>query len=240
MRIFWSLIGLDLRGIQREGLAVVVITITLVGFVIVRLGGVYQAELGVAPLLPIASIGVLTLLAIALGVAVGFLMVEEKDSGVREVLAVTPVQPAVMLLYRGVFAFVATLVAAPVGILVIDVVTLPFVAWAALVVVLALLTPTVGLAIPSLARNKVEAFVLFRVASVILMAPLIAFALGEDWTRYLFLISPVGFVIEAYRAFLVADDATATLWAAGGAVYSALLLAAAAVHFQRVVYRMNR
>ena len=47
-------------------------------------------------------------------------------------------------------------------------------------------------------------------------------------------------MIEAYRAFLLAYNGVAALWAAGGAVYSALLLAAAVVCFERVVYRMNR
>ena len=72
------------------------------------------------------------------------------------------------------------------------------------------------------------------------MAPLVTYALGDGWVRYVFLASPVGFVIEAYRAFLLAHNGAAALWTAGGAVYSALLLAAAVVHFERVVYRMNR
>jgi hypothetical protein len=112
--------------------------------------------------------------------------------------------------------------------------------YAGAVVVLVLLAPSVELVIPSLARNKVEALVLFRAASLILMAPLVTYALGDGWVHYVFLASPVGLVIEAYRAFLLAYNGVAALWAAGGAVYSALLLAAAVVCFERVVYRMNR
>ena len=63
--------------------------------------------------------------------------------------------------------------------------------------------------------------------------------LGDVWYRYVFLISPAGFVVEAYRAFL-SGAGPAYLWIAGGGLYAAALLAVAIIRFQRVVYRLNR
>jgi hypothetical protein len=134
---------------------------------------------------------------------------------------------------------VGTLVAGVFGVALSGVVSLPAAAWAALLILTALLAPTVALAVPAIARNKVEALVLFRALGAVLMAPLFTFILGDVWYRYAFLISPAGFVVEAYRAFLTGGGA-AYLWIATGALYAVALLAIAIARFRRIVYRMNR
>ena len=237
MRVFLTLIGADARGATREGILVFVAAIILVAFIAFRLVAIYQPTW--APFLPPVLIALLLLAAMGFGMVVGFLLVEEADSGVRDALAVTPVPTAALLLYRCVLAFVGTLVAGVFGVALSGVVSLPAAAWAALLILTALLAPTVALAVPAIARNKVEALVLFRALGAVLMAPLFTFILGDVWYRYAFLISPAGFVVEAYRAFLTGGGA-AYLWIATGALYAVALLAIAIARFRRIVYRMNR
>ena len=237
LRVFLTLIGADARGATREGILVFVVAIIVVAFIVFRLVAVYQPAW--APFLPPVFLALLLLVAMGFGMVVGFLMVEEADSGVRDALAVTPVPTSALLLYRCVLAFVGTLSAGVLAVVFTSVVALPPTAWAALLILTALLAPTVALAVPAIARNKVAALVLFRALGTILMAPLFTFILGDVWYRYVFLVSPGGFVVEAYRAFLVGQG-PAYLWIAGGGLYAAVLLVIAIVRFQRVVYRLNR
>ena len=92
MRVFLTLIGADARGATREGILVFVAAIILVAFIAFRLVAIYQPTW--APFLPPVLIALLLLAAMGFGMVVGFLLVEEADSGVRDALAVTPVPTA--------------------------------------------------------------------------------------------------------------------------------------------------
>lgn len=237
LRVFLTLIGADARGATREGILVFVVAIIIVAFIVFRLVAAYQPAW--APFLPPVFVALLLLNAIGFGMVVGFLLVEEADSGVRDALAVTPVATSALLLYRCVLAFVGTLIAGVLGVVFTSVVILPVTAWAALLILIALLAPTVALAVPAIARNKVEALVLFRALGAVLMAPVFTLILSDVWYRYAFLASPAGFLVEAYRAFLAGSGAE-YLWIAGGGLYAAALLAISIVRFRRIVYRLNR
>ncbi len=237
--VFLTLMLADICSVVREGILVFIVAAMLITLIVVRLMGVYQLEWGTGPFLAFALIALLLFFAVGIGMVVGLILVEEAETGVRDVLSVTPVPTAALLLYRSVLAFAAALIAGVVGVVLTQVVALPPLEWAALLFVTALLAPTVALAVPAIARNKIEALVLFRVLGVVVVGPIVTFMLGDEWYRYVFLVSPAGFIIEAYRAFL-AGIVPAYLWLAGGVVYAVVLLALATVRFQRVVYRLNR
>jgi hypothetical protein len=170
-------------------------------------------------------------------------MVDENDTGVRNALAVTPVRPTTLILTRTVVA-AAWLCVWPALTMTImnaawQAIDLPLLQWAALILSLALLTPALALAIPVLASDKVEALAVFKGLTFVTLAPLaMYFVTADAWYRYLFLLSPTAWAVQALETFL--DGSTAGyLWAGGGGAYALLLLAGAIHFFRRSVYKLS-
>ena len=238
-RAFAALVAFDARGIGREGVLVYTLVLILLATAGVRVLGHFEPSLGIAHFHPAIVIAALINVVVAFAMICGLLLVDETDSGVREALAVVPVRPGLLLLCRTSVALVSTVVLSLAAIAIMGLVSLPLTAWLAVVAVLALTVPATALTIAAVTGNKVEALALFKGASLVLLAPVASFFLPEAGYRYAFLVSPTGWAVEAYRAFLEGSG-DGTLWAAGGAVYAGALTAAAALHFHRSVYRLRR
>ena len=238
-RTFVSLVIFDARAVSREGVLVYTLVLVLLATVAARVLGQFEPALGIARFHPVIAIAVLISIVVAFAMICGLLLVDETDSGVREALAVVPARPGLLLLCRTALALVCTVVLSLAGIAIMGLVALPLAAWLAVVAVLAPAVPVAGLVIPAVAGNKVEALALFKGASLILLAPLATFFLPDAGYRLAFLVSPTGWAVEAYRAFLEGSP-TGYLWSAGGVLYASALMAAAAVHYHRTVYRLRR
>ncbi len=178
------------------------------------------------------------------GFLFGLLMVEEGETGARTALAVTPVRPSVLIVTRTLVATAWMCVSPLTSIYVMNAtwqaIDLRFVQWLGVVVPLALLTPALALATPALAGDKVRALAVFKGLSFVTLMPLATFFIRADAPyRRLFLVSPTGWVVESYRAFLDADSA-GYWWAAGGAAYAVVLLVGAVQLIRRNVYTLHR
>jgi hypothetical protein len=239
MSAYLSIMRADIRGVIREGILVFVVALILVAVIATRFLVIYQAEWGTGPFLAPVMIGLLLLFAAGFGMIMGFLLVEESDSGVRDALSVAPLSISGILLFRGGVSYAGALIACAIAILIIQGVSLPVWQWAGLLLTICLLAPTMALIVAAISSNKIVALVIFRGLFAFFMAPAVSFILTDEWYRYVFLISPPGFVIEAYRALLTGNG-PAELWLLGGAVYSLAILRLAAWRFQRVVYGLNR
>lgn len=128
--------------------------------------------------------------AVLFGFVVSFLMVDEKDEQVMDVIRVLPITPRFFLLYRLSFAcLIAALMA--LGVLLGSGVTdLGVGAGICIALLFGLTAPLITLSIATFAKNKIEGMALFKAIDLILMLPLLAFFLDEPW-RYLFGVIPV-------------------------------------------------
>ena len=179
------------------------------------------------------------------GFLFGLLMVDEGDTGVRDALAVTPVPPRFFLLVR---TGVATLwmAAWPLASVFLmnwtwRAVDLSLGSWLAVILPLALFTPSFALLIPTVARDKVGALAVFKALTFVALAPLALFFIpGDAVYRHLLLVSPTGCVVEAYQAFLGDLPGRGAAWSLGALVYAAALLAMVVQRFRTKVYRMHQ
>ena len=242
MSAVYSIVMLDLRGIFRDNVAVATVVLSMLGAVGITVLGAFQGRLsGWSEWFPF-------MIAVSLvggpggfGFLFGLLMVEEGDSGVRDALAVTPVQPTTVILIRTAVATAWMCVWPLTSIYLMNrtwqAIDLPLTQWLAVVGPLALLTPALALTIPTLAADKVGALAVFKGLSFITFMPLALFFVPANaWYRPLFLASPTGWTIEAYRSFLDHPVASGYLWTLGGAVYAVVLLTLVVHLFRRKVY----
>jgi ABC-type multidrug transport system permease subunit len=240
----WSIVKLDVRGILRDQVALATVLLSLVGTLIIAGVGAWPGRPeGWARWFPLVVAVSLVGGPAGFGFLFGLLMVDEGDTGVRRALAVTPVRPEVFLLVRTVVATAWMAVWPLASVYLMNwtwrALDLTFLHWLAVVMPLALFTPAFTLVIPSLADDKVGALAVFKALSFLSLVPLALFFVPAGaWYRRLLLISPTGWIVEAYRAFLDAVPSAGRLWALGGALYAAVLLAAVVILFTRKVYRL--
>jgi fluoroquinolone transport system permease protein len=238
-----AIIRLDLRGILRDNVMYINVLVSVVTVAAITVLGLLQEHLpGWRDWFPLMIALSLVSGPGGFGYLFGLLMVDENDTGVRNMLSVTPVRPTTLILTRTAVATAWLCVWPALTITIMNAawqaIDLPLVEWAALILSLALLTPALALAIPTLASDKVEALAVFKGLTFVTLAPLAIYFLDADaWYRYVFLLSPTGWAVQAFDAFL-AESAAGYLWAAGGAVYALVLLGCAIHFFRRNVYKL--
>jgi hypothetical protein len=240
-----AIVRLDVRGIGRDQVMLINVALSAATMVAITVLGVFQQSLpGWLAWFPFMIALSLVSGPGGFGYMFGLLMVDENDSGVREALTVTPVTPARLLLTRSA---VATLWMCLWPLFTVAVMNstwraleLSAVEWMTLVGSLALLTPACALAIPTFAKDKVEALAVFKGVTFATLAPLALYFIdAEAAYRPLFLVIPTAWAVFAFDAF-VAGDAMGYAWAAGGAIYALLLLALVVELYRRKVYRLER
>jgi fluoroquinolone transport system permease protein len=238
-----AIIRLDIRSILRDNVMYINVLVSVVTVAVITVLGLLQHNLpGWREWFPLMVALSLVGGPGGFGYLFGLLMVDENDTGVRDMLSVTPVRPTTLILTRTVVATAWLCVWPAITITIMNAawqaIDLPLLEWAALILSLAILTPALALAIPTWASDKVEALAVFKGLTFITLAPLAMYFIDADaWYRYLFLLSPTAWAVQAFESFLD-SSATGFLWAAGGAAYAMTLLALAVHFFRRNVYKL--
>jgi hypothetical protein len=239
-----SILRLDARGILRDHVALATLVLSLVGTLGIMALGLYQERL------PGWSEWVPFVIAVSLvggpggfGFLFGVLMVEEGESGVRQALAVAPVPPARFMMIRTVIATGWMCVWPLASVVLMNstwrAVDLSLLQWITVVGPLALLTSACALLIPAVARDRVGALAVFKGLSFLCLIPLgLFFVRSGAPYRAAFLLSPTGWVVEAYGGLLRSDGAAA-FWGLGAVAYALTLLLVAIFVFRRNVYRLH-
>ena len=238
-----AIVRLDMRGIARDNVMAINVVVSALIVAVIAVLGLFQDSLpGWREWFPFMVALSLVSGPGAFGYQFGLLMVDENDTGVRDMLSVTPVRPTTLVLTRTVVSLTWLCVWPVVTIAIMNgtwqAIDMPLLAWAAVILSVALLAPLLALTIPTLAVDKVEALAYFKGLTFITLIPLAMYFIeGSPWYESFFLISPTGWTIKAFDA-LVAGSASGYLWAAGGAAYLLALLATAVHFLLRNVYRL--
>lgn len=169
-----------------------------------------------------------------IGFLFGMLIVDELDSGVHQAMQVSPVNTSGVALARiaVAVAFVFTYSLAMIAIL--RTIALPLHTLLLPLTGLALATAWATLTVPAFAKDKVQAFGLFKVVNLsVPVAALGLFVPSDAWYAPLLLSFPATWLVRGLLAFLAEDTTGGVLWSLGGIAYFAVLLAVSAVAFGR-------
>ncbi|MGH2370620.1 MAG: hypothetical protein ACRDI2_20785, partial [Chloroflexota bacterium] len=184
---------------------------------------------------PVMGYALLTIAPVTAGMIVGFLLLDQRDDDTLTALQVTPLPLSGYLTYR---------LAAPTMLsLAMTAAMLPLAGLTgvgAVPVLLASLTaaplaPLYALALGGFAENKVQGFALVKAASVVFMAPLLAYFAPPDW-HLAFGIVPTYWPGKLYW-LAQAGDPGYWLYLPAGLAYQLLLLAALLRRFNQVLHR---
>jgi fluoroquinolone transport system permease protein len=160
---------------------------------------------------PIAACLVALLVPNAMGVVLGFQLVEEKDEGSLVAVAVTPMSLDQYFLYR---ATLYALVSVPLVVVLhelLGVVSLPLGELTLVALVSTPIVPMMALVIAGFAGNQVEAFAVAKGSGILFTGPLVSFFIPRRWDLLVGIL-PTYWPIKAY--FAAADGSVGLFWTA--------------------------
>jgi hypothetical protein len=163
---------------------------------------------------------------IQLGYLSAVLIVDEMDSGVDRALRVSPLPQSHVLALRMAMCILFVLSYGLAMVLVTRMIELPLIQWLPPLLALSLASVWTTITVPALSRDKVQALGLFRALNLyVQIAALHLFIPQDTWYAQLLLLSPATWSVKSVLA--VVDGATAAgyLWALGGGVFWAGLIA---------------
>lgn len=135
------------------------------------------------------------------GFVIGFLIMDERDENLLTVLRVMPISRNTYLLYRMLFLSILSLIYIMLFPLLTGLVEINLLEYLPIALLLALLTPTLGLIANIVATNKVQAFAVFKMLGGVFYIPLFAFFINND-LKYLLGIIPNFWTFMAFDALL--------------------------------------
>lgn len=238
-----SILRLDLRGISRDQVLALNASLSVVVMLVITVMGLLRGDD------PAWARWFPALLALSLltgppswGFLFGLLMVDEKDTGVRQALAVSPVSPERMLVVRSITSVVLMVIWPLASVAIMNAawqgLAVPWWSWLPLVAVLALGAPLTALAVAAFAGNKVEAMALYKGINFMALVPLALFLVPADaWWRWSFLALPSTWGLRAFEA--LRTGAPVAGWLLGALVFHLLLLLAALRAYTRAVYKTS-
>ena len=160
---------------------------------------------------PIAACLVALLVPNAMGIVLGFQLLEEKDEGSLVAVAVTPLSLDQYFVYR---VAVYSLVAIPLTVALHEVLGIVDLSPGRLALVALAATPIVplmALVIAGLAGNQVEGFAVMKGSGFLLLGPLASFFIPRHWDLLVGLL-PTYWPIKAY--FAAIEGPPGVFWAA--------------------------
>jgi len=135
------------------------------------------------------------------GFVIGFLIMDERDENLLIVLRVMPISRNTYLLYRMLFLTLLSVIYIMLFPLLTGLIEIGLLEYLPIALLLALLTPTLGLIANVVATNKVQAFAVFKMLGGVFYIPLFAFFINND-LKYLLGIIPNFWTFMALDAVL--------------------------------------
>jgi fluoroquinolone transport system permease protein len=231
----------DLRNINRDPLLKFFILYPWLLGLLMRWLVPFATE-GLAPIFDIrphyvllASVFGLLIVPALMGVAVGFLLLDERDSGILSALQVTPFSTSQYLIYRLSVPFLLSLLSIFVVLPLMNLVMIP--AWhlALLGLMAALEGPLFALALGTFAANKVQGFALVKGMGVFFIIPFGAWWVPEPW-QWLAGLVPTYWPLKAF--WVVAAGGNPWLFWVAGMLVHFLYLFIVLTRFYKRAYRV--
>ncbi len=182
----------DIRNIIRDRLLLyTAFLIPLIIIIFTRLVIPWLSE-NVIPLqqfYPLLFMLIVITIPMMFGFVIGFLIMDERDENLLTVLRVMPISRNTYLLYRMMFISMLSLMYILLFPFLTGLIDTSFIDYLPIGILLAFLTPVLGLVANIVATNKVQAFAVFKTLGGVFYIPLFAFFINND-LKYILGIIP--------------------------------------------------
>ncbi len=201
MKKIFSLIHSDIRQIFRDKTLTVflVAPIILIAFVRFFIPYVTQQYPILQEYHPMMMMFASIQTAIMFGFIVSFIILDEKDENVLQVIRVLPISPFYFILYRLLFATTFSTLGAFLMINLSGIAYPGFANSILLSIQYGLTAPFITLIISTFAKNKIEGMAFFKGVDLVLLLPLLSFFIS-GYTKYIFSIIPAFWTYNLYKA----------------------------------------
>lgn len=209
MKKIVTLINSDLRQIFRDKTLTVFLFAPLILIVFVRLFVPFITEQypiiqDYHPMIMMFA-GIQT--AIMFGFIISFIILDEKDENVLQVIRVLPISPFYFILYRLLFATTFSTLGAFLMINLSGIAYPGLLNSILLSVQYGLTAPFITLIIATFAKNKVEGMAFFKGVDLILLLPMLSFFVAGN-IKYIFSIIPAFWTYNLFNASITNGDIT--------------------------------
>lgn len=130
------------------------------------------------------------------GTVVGFMLLDERDSGTLRALQVTPLSMGNYLLYRAGFQVLLCVAGSYIIMAFMGVLAIPLLELLPLSLLAALEAPLFAMLLASLAANKVQGVAVMKGLSLLMVLPFVSWFVAEPW-QWLFGIVPTFWPLKA-------------------------------------------
>ncbi|MEM1324342.1 MAG: hypothetical protein AAGI23_00230 [Bacteroidota bacterium] len=172
--------------------------------------------------------------SVIFGFIVAFLILEEKDEQVLQVIRVLPISPSYFILYRVLFATIFSTVSAYIVIRFSGIAFPGEVNTALLAIQYGLVAPFIALLVATFAANKVEGMAFFKGVNLFLLLPIVTFFIKGIW-QYAFAVIPTFWTYSFYEKSVEAA-APNVVWYLSGLVVYALAIVLVFLRFKGKVF----
>lgn len=235
--------ALDIKSVGRDGLLRGMLVLPLAIALAVRLVlplvlHRLEAALGMDVLVYYPQIMISALLLITpviYGGVIGFLLLDQRDTGTLLALQVTPLSLRRYLLSRLAVPMLISFLVTPLALGVAGLVQLPLPSLMLAVLAALPLAPLCALMLVAFAENKVQGLALVKGTSLAMIAPLVAEWIPLPW-RWAFGLLPTYWPIRLHDALLAAQPAP-WWYLLGALLLDGVLIGLLLRRFERVVHR---
>ncbi|MDD2436517.1 MAG: hypothetical protein PHX50_15890 [Massilibacteroides sp.] len=159
--------------------------------------------------------------SIMFGFVVSFIILDEKDENMIQVIRVLPITPAVFVFYRLAFATIFSILGAFAMISFNGFVSVSIVDSILLSIQYGLIAPFIVLIVGTFANNKIEGMAYFKGIDLFLSLPILYFFI-HGWTKHILAIVPAYWTFRLFEKSLINFD-TILFFFLGLAIYIALI-----------------
>ena len=142
------------------------------------------------------------------GMVMGFMLLDERDEDILSYMAVTPLSKSGYLLYRIVSPMIISFVIMYLILFIAHLTPIPVIRLIPVGILAAMEAPMLALFLAAFANNKVEGLAVYKLTSMIFLAPFVGYFVKSNWA-YLAGILPPFWVS---KAFLVSFEPFTGYW----------------------------
>lgn len=169
-----------------------------------------------------------------IGIAFGFLLLDEKDERTLVALQVTPLSPQAYLQYRLTVPVLMSVISVVIVLPLMNIVEVSVSTLLPLAVLAGLEAPIFSLLLATLAKNKVQGLALMKGLSVTLIVPFVAWFVAEPW-QWLMGVMPSFWPVKLF--WMAQDGESVWLFYIAAVLFHGLILWGLVRRFAVVAYR---